>query len=139
MDTLGREFRPLLDSKAVLLVYDDKTQTVKAHRLLKEGVGSDHHLQLPHGDSLPESLPLSHSRPPAEQANSNPHGSQKGLGLQAVLFRQDLGWGHDRPLKSAPHRVNHGEERHSGLPASHIPLQEASHGPGPGHVGLDLL
>ncbi len=137
--TLGGQLRPLFHPKAVLLVHDDEAQTVKADRLLQEGVGSDGHLHLTRSNRLPKPLPLPYACPSAQEADLNPHGLQDGLGLQVVLLRQDLCRRHNRPLEAASHGMDHGQEGHRRLPRPHIPLQEAHHGSRPRHVSLDLL
>ena len=74
--------------------------------------------------------------PSGQVAHVTAHQSADG---KIVLFGEDFGRGHERGLASAVNGGQHGHNRHDGLAASDVPLQQSVHGTVRPDVGQHVL
>ena len=121
----------------MLFVDDDDSRGREVDAFLDQGVRPDDETGVAGRDPLQRFPP----RLPGDGA-----GQEFGLHAERaehlhegapVLLRQQFRRGHDRRLPPRLDRLEHGERGHDRLPASHIPLQQAVHRRGAGHVRLD--
>ena len=68
----------------------------------------------------------------------SPADAAKPLDGLEMLARQKLGRRHEGGLRAGLDRGRHGEQRHDGLAAADIALQQAQHAVGAGEIGVDL-
>ena len=143
---LGPQRRPLLHAEAVLLVDHDRAERGELDLLGQQRVGPHHEADVtrrqarqhrgarlaldPAREQLHPHLAAAHPSRPFEVAQQRAHGGD-------VLLGQHLGRHHERALVPALHRGQQRGQRHHRLAGSHVPLQEAVHGEGAGHVGDD--
>ena len=126
---LVTQLHALVDPEAVLFVDDRKRQLVKLDAGLEQGVGA-------HRDEIPAFPYRFQPRPPfrrALPAGEQPHvdaewGQPTAQGLE-MLFRKNLGGGHDGGLAASLGGPDRGEGGDHRLAGADVALQEAHHGP----------
>ena len=135
---LCRERQALLDAKAVLLVDDDEREIAEFDIGLQQRVGPDDD----RGQAGGEARQHRGARPALLAAGQEADLDicRRGVALQGrvMLAGEDLGRRHQRRLAAGLDRAQHRQQRHHGLAAADIALQQAHHALRLRHVGGDL-
>ena len=135
---LGLEREALMHAEAVLLVDHHEGKVTKRDSLLEQGMGADENIDLAFFQRGKDRLPLAAALAPGEQRDAQSRRGGKAFDRLEVLAGQDLGRRHERGLGARLDGRSHGEQRHHGLAAAHITLQQPQHAQGPREVGVDL-
>ncbi len=122
----------------MLLVDDGQRQILEGHPLLHQRMGPDHDGNVAPGQTGKQPLPGLALVASGQQRGFEPGRLGQRLDGGEVLARQDFGWRHQRGLKTRLDRRQHGQERHHGLAAADIALQQAQHAVVTRHVGGDF-
>ncbi len=132
------ERQALLDAEAMLLVDDDEGEVAKLDIGLQERMGADDDRGQPRGEARQHRGARPALLAPGQEADLDP--CRRGVALQGrvMLAGEDLGRRHQRGLTAALDRAQHRQQRHDGLAAADIALQQAHHALWLRHVGGDL-
>ena len=126
-----------MDAEAVLFVDHRQGQVAKLDALLKQRMGADGDGHLATGQAVEDGLAVAAPFAAGQKVDLGPGGGGQGLDGGQVLARQNLGRRHQGRLGAAFHGTQHGEQRHHGLAAADVALQQAQHAGAVGHVGGD--
>jgi hypothetical protein len=118
----------LVHTKAMLLIHHGQGQIPEAHLFLEQGMGPDHHGQLPMGHRLEGPSPVGSGLFARQPAHTDTQGFEPFAEIMQMLFGQYLGGRHDRHLAAGFHRPQGGQHGDHGLARTHIPLHQAQHG-----------
>ena len=124
---LGPEAGALLDSETVLFVDDDQPQVGEAHAVLDQGVRADEDRHLARGDTLERGAALGRLRGAGQYGHAHRHPVKHPRDRGEVLAGEDLRGGHHAGLEAVVHGQQHRQQRHEGLAAAHVALQQAVH------------
>ena len=134
---LGVERRALAHAEAMLLVHHHDRELAELDRLLDQGMGAHHQLQLAAGQA-PEQLAAPSRRRGAGEQLDGERAAQQGVERAVVLLGQGLGGRHQRRLGAVLHRAQHRRHGHDGLAGPHLAHQQPLHGALARQVGVDL-
>ena len=111
---------------------------MELHALLDELVGADDEVHPALGEIGEDALLLLGRREAGEDLDGHRKGAEAALGRGVVLLGKDRGGDQDGGLLAVQDALHHRPEGHLRLAVAHVAAEEAVHGPGLFHVGLDL-
>ena len=111
----------------MLLVDHGEREVLEVDPLLEERVGADQDIDLAGGQRRQRSFSRAPRIPPREQGEGDAAALQQSAERIGVLVGQQLGRHHQSGLRAGLHRDQHGKQRHHGLAAADVALEEAEH------------
>ena len=136
---LAPELGTLLDAEAVLFVDDHIAQLCELDVGLYKGVGADEYVDAAFGKALLDFLLLAGLERADEQFDVDIESSQHLLEVGKMLGGENLGRSHEACLAAVVECDEDGEERHEGLAASDVALEQTVHLAAAAHVGAYLF
>ena len=126
------------DAEALLLVDDEQPQVVELHVFLQQLVGADEQVHRPPLGGVQDTLLLLGRGEAGEDLDVDGEIPEAAHGGGVMLLGQDGGGHQDGGLLSVQDALHNGPQGHLRLAVAHVAAQQAVHGPGLFHVGLDL-
>ena len=128
----------MLHAKALLLVDDHQAQVLGVHIGRKQAVGADEHIDRALGKRLERALLLRRGAEAAEHFNLEAkRGKTLKEGLVVLLGQNGRGAEH-HDLAAGVHALKRRAQGNLGLAETHVAAQQAVHGLGRLHVGLNV-
>ena len=124
---LGPEPGALLHAEAVLLVDHHEPQVGELHAVFDQGVRADQDVHLARGDPFERQPALPGLRGAGEDGDLHPHAVEHTRDGGEMLAGEDLGGRHHAGLVAVVHGQQHRHQRHEGLAAADVALQQAVH------------
>ncbi len=141
----AHELEALLDSEAVLLVYDDEAEVGEVYVVFYEGVGADGEVDFAAKDAVAGvalGAVVEASGEKSDAVGAMGAGgdfvAEELAGGEVVLRGEDFGGGHESYLVAVFDGDECGLEGDDGLAGAYVALEEAAHGLLAAHVGDDL-
>ena len=123
----GPEPGALLHAEAVLLVDHHEPQVGELHPVFDQGVRADQDVHLARGDPFERQPALPGLRGAGEDGDLHPHAVEHTRDGGEMLAGEDLGGRHHAGLVAVVHGQQHRHQRHEGLAAADVALQQAVH------------
>ena len=127
-----------MNAEAVLFVDDRHREIAERNALLEERVGSHRDARRPVGEARQRGLARLALVAPGEDRGADAGLRQQRRQHGMMLARENLGGREQRALRSRFHRHEKAHQRHQGLAAADVALQQAQHPPLRGEIGDDL-
>ena len=128
-----------LHAEALLLVDHEQAEVLELDVLRQEPVGADDHVDGAALDVAHHRLGLLGGEEPGEDLDAHRVAGEALAERLAVLVGEQRGRHEDGDLLAVLHRLEGGPHGDLGLAEADVAADEAVHGPGPLHVGLDVV
>ena len=135
---LGDEGGALLHAEPVLLVDHHQAELPERDRLLQQRMRAENDACRTGRDALARRCLLCGAHPAEQHLRHDAEGCEQARQRGRVLFREQLGRGHERRLMSVLERHQHREQRHDRLARADITHEQPVHPLRERHVGVDL-
>ncbi len=127
-----------MHAESVLLVDDHEAEIAEHDILLEDRMRADENVDASLFQRVDDLRALAAALAPGEERDAQARRSAEVADGLEMLARQELGRRHQRRLRARFHGGGHGQQRHHGLAAADIALEQAKHAVGAFKVGIDL-
>ncbi len=127
------------DAEALLFIYNEQTEVFEAHVLLDEAVGADDDIHAAFSQAEKDLALLLRGAEAGEHLHFNREGREALVEGAVMLLGEDGGGHQDGNLFAIGDGFEGGAQGHLGLAVAHVAADQAIHGAGVLHVGLDFF
>ena len=129
----------MLHAEALLLVHDDEAQVMRVDVARQQAMRAHEHAHLAAREALERQALLLCRAEAAEHLHLEVERGKAVEERLEVLLGEDRGGAQHHDLAALGHALERGTKGNLGLAEAHVSAQQAVHGPGRLHVGLDVV